>query len=117
MRFLAQKLETVFDEHALHDECDASLPLVLETVGAEVHPDPNVQLEEALHAIQVPGVEVDVVDGRGQDEDAVQLARSLSREVDLDAVEEGVLEDVGVVDLDMEDGAWRGRRKVFYRYV
>ena len=87
MRFLTQKLETVLDEHPLHDEGDTGLTFILETVGTELHTDSDVQLEETLHAVQVPGVEVDVVDGRGQYEDAIKLAGSLGREVDLNAVE------------------------------
>ena len=103
---LTQELEAVFDEHSLHDESDATLPLVLEAVCAELHANPDVQLHEALDAIQVPGVEVDVVDGRGQHQDAVQLTNPLFREVDLYTVEQGMLKDIRVVDLNMENGTY-----------
>ena len=51
---------------------------------------------------------IDVVDGGGEDEDAVQLAHSVSWEVDPYTVEESMLQPLlRSVYADMKDGSWR----------
>lgn len=54
-------------------------------------------------------MDVDIVDGRGQDENTIQLTHPAGRQFHPDAVEEGVFQiAVRSVDSDVEDGPWRG---------
>ena len=71
VRLPAQETNTVLDEGLLHDKGDAGLLLGPETHGAQLHADPDVQQEEALHPVEVPGVDVDVCDWGGQYQDTV----------------------------------------------
>ena len=60
-----QKLDAIRNKHALHDKSDAPFLLVPQTLRAKFHSYADIELEETLHPVEVPSVEVYVVDGRG----------------------------------------------------
>ncbi len=61
--FSAQELDAVTNEPFIHDECDTAVLGVAEARATHLHADADVQLEESLHAVEVPGVDGHVVDG------------------------------------------------------
>ena len=74
------------------------------TRRAQFHLDSNVQSHEAFHPIQIPRVDVDVVDWGGENKNSVQLSDSMCRKIDADTVEQSMLQPtLGCVYANMED--------------
>ena len=71
--------------------------------ATQLHPYPDVRLDEAQDSVEIPREHVDVIDGGGEDEDAIQLSHAVRGKVDLDAVEEGVFQVRLRVHLNVED--------------
>lgn len=60
--------------------------------ATQLHPYPDVRLDEAQDSVEVPGEHVDVVDGRGEDENAVQLPDAVGGEIDFNAIEKSMFQ-------------------------
>ena len=103
--FPTEKLDALVMKELVDDERDA-LRTSEHAIRTEFHLNPDIQLDEPLNPVQVPGLDVDVVDRGGEDEDAIQLPHPVSWEVDPYAVEEGMLQSLlrGVY-ADMENGS------------
>ena len=62
----------------LHNERRGHAPTTIARV-AQLHTNAYVELYEALDLVDVPGMEVDVVDGRGHNQYTVKLISSMGR--------------------------------------
>jgi hypothetical protein len=104
---LAEKVNALVVKELVKNERDGrSLEVRGDAVTAQLHLDSDVELHEMLNAIEIPRVNVDVVDRRCQHEDAVQLTHSVGRQVDPNAVEQGVLQSLlRSMDPNMENRA------------
>ena len=92
---LAEKVDALAMKDLVKNERDGrSLEVRGDAVAAQLHLNPDVELHEMLNAIEIPCVNVDVIDRRCQHEDAVQLTHSVGRQVDRNAVEQGVLQSL-----------------------
>ena len=66
LSLLAEKRDAVLDKLLLQNECRGHAPTTIAWV-AQFHANANVELYEALDFVDIPGVEIYVVDGRGYD--------------------------------------------------
>ena len=93
VRLATQKIDALVVENLVHDErYGGALNMGGRTRGTELHLDPDVQPHEVFHSIEVPGVDVYVVDGRSEDEDPIQLTHTVCREIHSNAVEKSMLQ-------------------------
>lgn len=103
VRWTTQEFNAILDESLVHDKSNASGLAALQACSTHLHPNSDIQLEEALDAVQIPSVDADVIDGWGQHKDTVQLTDPVSWEVDLDTVEKSMLKVFKSIYLYMED--------------
>lgn len=101
LSFLAEKRNTVLDKLLLHDECCGHAPTAVARV-TELHTNTDVELNEALDLVDVPGMEINVVDGRRHDQDTVELIGSMRWQVDADTVEHCMVQVAGRTQTNMK---------------
>jgi hypothetical protein len=105
-RLLAEEIDALVLKNLIEDERDrGGLNRRRRARSAQLHLDSDVESHEVLHAVQVPRVNVDVVDRGRENEDSIQLPDPVCREVDSDAVEQSMFQPLlWSVDSDMEYG-------------
>lgn len=70
--------------------------------------DADIKLDESLHSVEVPCMDINVVDRRCKYKDTVNLTNAVCGEVHADAVEEAVLQVAqGGVDSNVENVSCR----------
>ena len=106
----AQKLHAAVEVRPGDEECDHNV-LGSGARAAQFHPDADVGLGECEDAIEVPRVEVDLVHGGREHEDAIDLTQAMSGQGYFHAVHQGVLHARGTEELDVEDFSYIWYRK------
>ena len=105
----AQKLHAAVEVRPGDEEGDGVLGSGAR--AAQFHPDADVGLGECEDAIEVPRVEVDLVHGGREHEDAIDLTQAMSGQGYFHAVHQGVLHARGTEELDVEDFSYIWYRK------
>ena len=78
LSFFAKKRNTVLDKLLLHNKRRGHAPTTIARV-AQLHTNAYVELYETLDLVDVPGMEINVVDGRGHNQYTVKLVSSMGR--------------------------------------
>jgi hypothetical protein len=86
LSLFAKKRDAVLDKLLLHNERRGHTPSTIARV-TQLHTNAYVELNEAFDLVDIPGMEVDVVNGRGHDQYSVELIGSMCWQVNADTVE------------------------------
>ena len=101
--FMAQEFHAAVEVRSGDDEGDFSVSGGSCARATQFHPDADVGLGEGEDAIEVPRVEVDLVHGRSEYEEAIDLTQAMSGQGYPHAVHQSVLHSRGAAkELDVE---------------